>query len=168
MLVVQVEEESCVSHGGGVLDRNIDLSAENVLVACVVVHRLVLHSTSTIQLSTLSHTSKEKMLPFIPRNVARKAVKPQRPNITNTLTDDHGTADTTQAAGPSNSVSHQPVPRSADPAPPPSLKGKERETDASKLTEAYANLLQLSLSDHALWLDADLRRTVESNGEGCA
>jgi hypothetical protein len=45
-------------------------------------------------------------------------------------------------------------------------KGKQKEQNISD-TE-YASLIYMSLSDHTLWLDKDLRQAVESSNERCA
>ncbi|TCD61397.1 hypothetical protein EIP91_008518 [Steccherinum ochraceum] len=106
------------------------------------------------------------MLPFIPRKVARNAAKTQVQTPRSKPTDDATTSE--QVAGPSQI--HSQTPANIDAVTLPPLKGKEREVDPSRPNtlsdDAYAALLKLSLSDHALWLDANLRRVVESSSEG--
>src|ERR1700691_1409735 len=49
-------------------------------------------------------------------------------------------------------------------------KGKAKAVDASAkslASEDYAILVCLALSDHALWSDPDLRRTIEQHTENC-
>lgn len=81
------------------------------------------------------------MFAFVPRKVA-KAVKPTH----------HG-ASTSKA----DTVTIPEILPSRD-------KGKGKETTSAKSTfsaEDYANLVCLAFSNHALWSDPDLRRTID-------
>ncbi|KAH8092465.1 hypothetical protein BXZ70DRAFT_898273 [Cristinia sonorae] len=100
------------------------------------------------------------MIPFIPRKVARKAAKPTTPSRTT----DEATK-TVQTAGPSKHILSAQNASASGNTLTPTLKGKERQIDAPP-NEVYSDLLQLSLSDHALYLDATLRRMMESSREG--
>lgn len=110
------------------------------------------------------------MLPFVPRKVAQKAAKVQVQPPRSQHTDD--TTRPEQVAGPSGIASSSNIAPKANTQSSiiASLNGKGRETHTSKpslLDEAFAILLRLSLSDYALWLDASLRRTLETSDEGC-
>ncbi|RPD67485.1 hypothetical protein L226DRAFT_542537 [Lentinus tigrinus ALCF2SS1-7] len=87
------------------------------------------------------------MFQFVPRKVAQKTHRP------------------TQTSVPVASTS------AARPPPPdhlPDTKGKGRSTDESVAVknEDLVALLWLSLSDHSLWANVDLRRAVASADEG--
>lgn len=118
----------------------------------------------------LAQRFERSMLPFVPRKVAQKAVKTQVQPPRSQHTDDATRPE--QIAGPSGVASSSNVVPEANTQnlATASLKGKGRETNASKpllSADAFASLLCLSLSDHALWLDASLRRSLETSEEGC-
>ncbi|KAI0371433.1 hypothetical protein BV20DRAFT_1043140 [Pilatotrama ljubarskyi] len=91
------------------------------------------------------------MFPFVPRKVSQKA----RTHAVHTTTPLHSAS----AAGSSR------LPPPADTAPN-DAKGKSKSTDPALSDEDLAALLWLSLSDHSLWANVDLRRALASADEG--
>lgn len=95
---------------------------------------------------------------FIPRKVAKSA-KAQVP-LTNVGYSSNGSTATGPSVHPQSTNSQLTV-TSKD-----NGKGKEKavSTSAKSLpSEDYAIVVCLALSDHALWLDPDLRRAVEQH-----
>jgi hypothetical protein len=103
---------------------------------------------------------------FVPRKVA-KTVKTHASvsNATPTFVRDSSSSST---AGP---AAHKlPGETSLTTTATANWKGKAKAEDASSKplpSEDYAILLCLVLSDHALWSDPDLRRTIEQRAEKC-
>ncbi|OSC97934.1 hypothetical protein PYCCODRAFT_1418603 [Trametes coccinea BRFM310] len=92
------------------------------------------------------------MFPFVPRKVAQQA-RTQRPATPATAS--------TSATVPAPVPSPETAERSADDA-----KGKRRTTDAIAQDEDLAALLWLSLSDHSLSENVNLRRAFASADDG--
>lgn len=117
------------------------------------------------------------MLSFVPRKVA-KALKSQK-NVASTSEALTSTEDSKKTAGVVIPPAHQ--------ALPPDLttseerhglegegqqvwkgKGRELAGDAGSLhDEDYVALLRLTVSEHALWSNPDLRRNLEHSDDGC-
>ncbi|KAI1791097.1 hypothetical protein LXA43DRAFT_1182085 [Ganoderma leucocontextum] len=97
------------------------------------------------------------MLPFVPRKVALRA----RPSLS---------VPDAPVPGPSASSTQPPHAPTPEQVSPPSTnankgKGKGKSTDGPT-DEHLAILLTLSLSDHALWTNVDLRRAVSLADDG--
>ncbi|KAI0650913.1 hypothetical protein C8Q79DRAFT_945655 [Trametes meyenii] len=91
------------------------------------------------------------MFPFVPRKVAQKS---KAQNSTQTAV---AQSSSTKPPRPKNSAAQS---LSNDP------KGKGKQSDTSTSEQDLATLLWLSLSDHSLWLNVDLRRALASADEG--
>ncbi|KAI0677726.1 hypothetical protein C8Q78DRAFT_962759 [Trametes maxima] len=91
------------------------------------------------------------MFPFVPRKVAQKFRA-------------QNNASASAAASSSTKPPHAEI--LADETPSNDAKGKGKQPDTSTREQDLATLLWLSLSDHSLWLNVDLRRALVSADEG--
>lgn len=100
---------------------------------------------------------------FVPRNVAKTAKA--LPSAS------HAPPSFVQARSSSSTVDHT-VHKPSEKSPyvpfaQDNGKGKSKAPTKSLPNEDYAILVCLALSDHALWSDPDLRRTIEQDTERC-
>ncbi|EMD40313.1 hypothetical protein CERSUDRAFT_102731 [Gelatoporia subvermispora B] len=95
------------------------------------------------------------MFAFVPRKVAR----PAKPSIVS--------APARNRVQPSvvRENPHE-IPAEIEPVTNPDVKGKGRAVKEDQTEEDYAILAMLSLSEHILWSDPELRRIIDFNADG--
>ncbi|GBE80054.1 hypothetical protein BKA93DRAFT_730353 [Sparassis latifolia] len=93
------------------------------------------------------------MFPFLPRKIAQSSKTVRAPAASNRPT-----------TIPQTPVTQENIQNASDSQA--KGKGKEKVEDNSLSEDDYAILVMLSLSDHIIWADADLRRTITSGDEG--
>jgi hypothetical protein len=103
---------------------------------------------------------------FVPRKVAKTART--HALVSNAAPTFASVSSSSSTVGP---IAHKP-PRQSTPTTTArgNSKGKTKIEDASSKSlpsEDHALLVCLALSDHALWSDPDLRRTIEQHAEKC-
>lgn len=106
------------------------------------------------------------MLPFIPRKVAKSLQKKDPATFQPDGTKEKSSGDLSRPATSSRSIEPSTTDNSEQPS---TSKGKNKALHDNRWLseEEYADMLRLTVSDYALWFDADLRRTIESAEEGC-
>ena len=117
------------------------------------------------------------MLSFVPRKVA-KALKSQK-NVASTSGTSASTEDSKKSPGIVVRPAHQALPPDSTTSEERHelkgegqqvWKGKGRElagVAGSLHNEDYVVLLRLTVSEHALWSNPDLRRNLEHSDDGC-
>ncbi|KAI0340845.1 hypothetical protein BDW22DRAFT_1378284 [Trametopsis cervina] len=115
------------------------------------------------------------MLPFVPRKVA-KALKSKKDATSTSTAGDAHNASKTQHESTSSQLKPSEPGQSLHPqlssapkeAGNPGWKGKGKEGGnvVALSEEDYTALLRLSMSEHALWADPDLRRNLEYSDDG--
>ena len=102
------------------------------------------------------------MIPFVPRKVARRStIGTQRGTLQPTIppVTSHETASSSQSVLAQSGDSLRLAESSTS-------KGKHKHVE-SPSDEDIRTFLCLSMSEHTMWSDPDLRRTLELSKEGC-